>query len=75
MKRALSLAIAVIIILTLTAGCQNDNNTVQGTQTNDEATQSGGTASVEETVPDPDLPDVTYDGYEFKIYQRGPNAD
>ena len=67
--------VCILLLLTMFVTVISCGDTTSGG--NSETTVSGETTSpeiTEETILKPDLPEVTYDGYEFRIFARGPEA-
>lgn len=76
-KRLFSLLLAALLLFPAMASC-SDNSAEKETDTSTVSPSSGDTTTVEEeteiTVYD-DLPDVTYDGYEYMIYNTNAESN
>ena len=76
-KRLFSLLLAALLLLPVMASC-SDNSAEKETEAGTAAPSAGDTTAVEEestkTIQD-DLPNVTYDGHEFVIYNTNSEAN
>jgi hypothetical protein len=75
MKKIICAMLLLSVLCSFFLGCNSDSAKPDDAEGKQAESENGDTGDEGPVVYTPDLPEKDYGGYEFKVYQRGPNVN